>query len=281
MKQPILRDDEFLLDVRENRAEGQLNIWWLGQSGFLVQLDDAHLLLDPYLSDSLTKKYADTPKPHVRMTERVIAPERLDFIDVVTSSHNHTDHLDGETVIPLLAANPGLTVLVPGANVEFAATRFEVSPDRLSPIRVGEPMAVGPFTFHAMPAAHEEAETDGMGQYKYMGYLIEIGGFTIYHSGDTVMFAEMLGHLSSPAYTKSIDVAILPINGRDPARGVAGNLSAREAVELARAIDASVVIPCHYDMFEFNTVEPYEFMALADAAGQTCAVLLNGGRLTF
>ncbi|MGZ9225209.1 MAG: hypothetical protein ACXW4M_06595 [Anaerolineales bacterium] len=49
-------------------------------------------MIDPYLSDSLTKKYAGTNKPHVRMTERVIAPEWLDFVEVVTSSHIHTDH---------------------------------------------------------------------------------------------------------------------------------------------------------------------------------------------
>ena len=48
------------------------------------------LLLDPYLSDSLTQKYTATDKPHVCMTARVVAPERLDFIDLVTSSHNHT-----------------------------------------------------------------------------------------------------------------------------------------------------------------------------------------------
>ena len=45
------------------------------------------MLFDPYLSDSLTAKYADTDKPHVRITERVIDPESLDFIDVATSSH--------------------------------------------------------------------------------------------------------------------------------------------------------------------------------------------------
>ena len=40
------------------------------------------------------------------MTARVIDPARLDIVDVVTSSHNHTDHLDAETLWPLLAANP-------------------------------------------------------------------------------------------------------------------------------------------------------------------------------
>jgi L-ascorbate metabolism protein UlaG (beta-lactamase superfamily) len=58
------------------------------------------------------KKFAGIDKPHVRMTERVIAPERLDFVDVVTSSHNHTDHLDAEPLIPSLNANPDLTILI-------------------------------------------------------------------------------------------------------------------------------------------------------------------------
>src|SRR5215213_3904642 len=106
MKKPFLQDKAFLDDVlaaRQNPAA--LHLWWLGQSGFLVQWQGRHLLLDPYLSDSLTKKYAGADKPHVRMTGRVVAPERLDFIDVVTSSHNHTDHLDAETLNSLRAAN--------------------------------------------------------------------------------------------------------------------------------------------------------------------------------
>src|SRR6476659_6173795 len=107
MIKPILQDDTFLRDVSAVRGEARnLTLWWLGQSGFLVHWAGRFLLLDPYLSDSLTLKYAKTDKPHVRMTERVVAPERLDFIEVATSSHNHTDHLDAETLKPLLAKNP-------------------------------------------------------------------------------------------------------------------------------------------------------------------------------
>jgi hypothetical protein len=79
-----------------------LHLWWLGQSGFLLQWQCHHLLLDPYLSDSLTQNYSQTDKPHVRMTEFPIDPVRLDFIDIATSSHNHTDHLDADTLRPLL-----------------------------------------------------------------------------------------------------------------------------------------------------------------------------------
>ncbi|MDP6678717.1 MAG: MBL fold metallo-hydrolase, partial [Verrucomicrobiota bacterium] len=107
MIKPALHGEAFLADVREAaNLRDDLHLWWLGQSGFLVQWRGSHLLFDPYLSDSLTRKYADTDKPHTRMTERVVSPDELDFIDIATSSHNHTDHLDGETLTPMMQANP-------------------------------------------------------------------------------------------------------------------------------------------------------------------------------
>src|SRR3954466_1385788 len=106
MKKPLLQDDAFLADVaacREDHSD-TFYLWWLGQSGFLMQCHGRHVLFDPYLSDSLTRKYASSAKPHVRMSERVVAPERLNFIDVITSTHGHTDHLDSETLVPIYRA---------------------------------------------------------------------------------------------------------------------------------------------------------------------------------
>lgn len=274
---PVLQDDAFLEDVdRAKRHPDQLHLWWLGQSGFLIQWQGSHLLLDPYLSDSLTKKYAGTNKPHVRMTERVVAPERLDFVDVVTSSHNHTDHLDGETLVPLLQANPNLRVILPRANLHFAAERLQVSPGRLSPIRDNrEWILVGPFTFFAIPSAHESLEQDANGDHRFVGFIVQAGRWTIYHSGDCVLYDGLAERLSQ----WKIDIALLPINGRDPSRGVAGNFSGAEAARLGKEIKAEIIIPCHYDMFEFNTVSPQGFVESAQRIRQKFALLKNGERL--
>ena len=278
MKKPVLQDETFLADVAQTALEpDRLHIWWLGQSGFLIRWQDDFLLLDPYLSDSLTRKYADTDKPHVRLTERVIAPEKLDFVSVVTSSHNHTDHLDGETLRPLLSANPQLTVLVPAANRKFAADRLQVAPERLTTIACGQPLIIGPWTFHAVPAAHEELAVDENGNHKFIGLVVAIGPWTIYHSGDTVRYAGMVDWLKPFA----IDVALLPVNGRDPARGVAGNLSGPEAVQLAQDCDMKLIIPCHFDMFEFNTVVPDAFVAAAARKSQAYHLLQNGEQLSL
>ena len=267
---PLLQDDAFLADVRE--AGDGPRLWWLGQSGFLLSWQGRHLLLDPYLSDSLTRKYADTDKPHVRMTERVIAPERLDFIDAVTSSHNHTDHLDAETLAPLLRANANLAVVVPAANVEFAAERLGVAGSRFTAIDEGGSVEVAGFRLHAVPSAHETVERDEHGRARFFGYVVEFGGWKIYHSGDTVRYRGMAERLRP----FTVDVALLPINGALPERRVAGNLNGREAAELALDIEARLVVPCHYEMFAFNTASPDEFVARATHLGQRYHLLRCG-----
>jgi L-ascorbate metabolism protein UlaG (beta-lactamase superfamily) len=275
MIQPLLRDEAFLADVRAARDyPNDLHLWWLGQSGFLVQWQSHHLLLDPYLSDSLTHKYAGTAKPHVRMTERVIAPEMLNFIDVVTSSHNHTDHLDKDTLVPLLRVNPKLQIVCPEANRSFVGDRLGIPVEQPQGLRAGETKRVGVFEFTGVPAAHPDLATDEWGCHQFMGYLVQCGDFRIYHSGDTLLYEGMEARLED----FGVDVALLPINGDHPERGVAGNLNGREAAGLAKAIGAGVVIPCHYEMFEFNTASTEEFTRRATELHQPHRVLRAGER---
>src|SRR6478752_1531652 len=122
-----VKDEAFLAEVEKYQDdEKNFHLWWLGQSGFLLQWKGKRVLIDPYLSDSLTKKYAATDKPHVRMTERVVDPGLLKNISIVTSSHNHTDHLDGETLTTVVKNNPGIAFIIPEANRKFVCERIQV-----------------------------------------------------------------------------------------------------------------------------------------------------------
>lgn len=255
-------------------SAGTFDVWWLGQSGFLVQWNGKCLLLDPYLSDSLTKKYATTERPHVRMSERVIDPLLLDCIDIVTSSHNHTDHLDAETLIPLLQVNREISLVVPEANRSFVADRLRCDPTFPIGLSDGDQIPIKGFTFHGIPSAHNDIERDDNGRCKFMGYVVRFGKFTIYHSGDTLWF-DGLEKILQPFH---VDVAFLPINGNVPERGVAGNLSASEAARLGKAIGAGCVIPHHYNMFAFNTADPQDFATEAAACEQPYTVLRLGER---
>jgi L-ascorbate metabolism protein UlaG (beta-lactamase superfamily) len=276
MIEPLLSDDAFLDDVRSADPD-RLHLWWLGQSGFLLAHRGCHVLLDPYLSDSLTTKYANTDRPHVRISRPVIDPARLDFIDTVTSSHNHTDHLDAQTLRALDAANTNMSIICPAANVAFAAERLGFPPARFTPIDVVDDVnrdtrwsSCAGFT--AIPAAHESLETDEHGRHRYLGFIVTLGGCQIYHSGDTVVYDGLVEKLRA----FKIDVAILPINGK------LGNMNGIQAARLAKDIGAKLVVPCHYDMFEFNTADPREqFVPECERIGQPYRVLQLGQRLTL
>ncbi len=293
LKPAFLKDDALLTDIAQCRDQpGRLHIWWLGQSGFLLQFAGSHLLFDPYLSDSLSRKYTNTDKPHVRLSERVIDPARLTMIDVVTSSHNHTDHLDADTLRPLMAANPALQFVIPEANRAFIADRLACDsswPGQSRPgldwpigMNEGQSATVGSFTFHGVPAAHNDLERDDAGRCKFMGFVVEIAGengkqFRVYHSGDTLWYDGMMDILRPFA----VDIAFLPINGNIPERRVAGNLNPDEAARLGRAIEAKLVVPHHYDLFEFNTADPNDFIEACQQYGTPHHVMQLGERISL
>lgn len=272
MKPAFQTNDALLEDIALARAEGRSRLWWLGQSGFLVCTKEATVLFDPYLSDSLTTKYAATDKPHTRITERVIAPGRLSGLDVITSSHNHTDHLDAETLLPLLAANPQAKLLIPRANRTLVLERLGQVGSALVELDAGESLRVAGVTFHGIAAAHNTVERDAHGCCRFLGYVAEVAGRTLYHSGDTLLHDQLIPSLKR----FQPDVAFLPINGNQPERRVAGNLTGREAAQLAWDIKAGVAIPHHFDMFEFNTASPDDFVAECRRLGQRARVLQNG-----
>ena len=270
------KDEAFLRDVRHTLSQGGFRLWWLGQSGFLLVSQGRALLLDPYLSDSLTRKYASTDKPHERITERVVDPAALGalaVIDVVTSSHLHTDHLDRETLEPILALNPQASLVIPEANRAEVLNRLGAQLDaRIVGIDAGVTTKVGGIQFLGIPAAHNQVERDALGRCRFLGYVIRFGNKVFYHSGDT-LWHEGLESILRPL---GVDVAFLPINGNRPERRVAGNLDGREAARLAKNIQAKLAIPCHFDLFQFNTASPVEFVSECDLLGQPYRLLLNG-----
>ena len=273
---PAIKKDEELVAEMDSLLtdDNHFHLWWLGQSGFLLQWKRKRALLDPYLSDSLTKKYASTDKPHTRMSELVIKPGLLRNITVVTSSHNHTDHLDAETLMPVLKNNPGIKFVIPEANREFVSGRVECEKDFPLGLNDGKQVTMDGFTFHGIPASHNEIERDESGNCKFMGYVVEFDGHAVYHSGDTLWF-EGMSVLLKPF---EADVALLPINGNKPERKVAGNLDCKEAAVLGKEMGAKYVIPCHYDLFTFNTADVNEFINEAEKIDQPYKILKGGER---
>jgi L-ascorbate metabolism protein UlaG (beta-lactamase superfamily) len=258
MKTAFLKDGAFLSDVHGAPA-------------------GRFLLMDPYLSDSLTRKYAGTDTPHVRMSERVVDPARLGFVSVVTCSHVHTDHMDPETIRALLAANPGMEVVIPEAIRDIAAERLGIGRSRPLGMNDGITREAGGFTLQALPSAHDVLEADDAGNFRCLGYVVRAGAWRLYHSGDTRLYDGLAERLAG----FDLDLGLLPINGWSPGRRVKGNLDIDESIALGLAAGMRLVVPHHFDMFEFNTADVGAFRAAAGRRGLPVRVLRLGERLTL
>jgi L-ascorbate metabolism protein UlaG (beta-lactamase superfamily) len=255
MIKPFQKKEQLTADIDAFTSNEGFKVWWLAQSGFLLKWQNKTLLFDPYLSDSLSIKYQNTDKPHVRMSELVINPASLPKIDIVTSSHNHTDHLDAETLIPILNKNPEIKFIIPKANLEFVCERIKCDanfPVGLNDNHIYEYLG---FKIIGIPSAHNTVDRNEKGECKYLGFIVLFGPFSVYHSGDTLWW-DGLEKLIEPY---KVDIAFLPINGNKPERKVAGNMNPKEAARFGKAISAKLIIPHHFHLFEFNTQDPSLF----------------------
>jgi L-ascorbate metabolism protein UlaG (beta-lactamase superfamily) len=235
-------------------SEIPLALYWLGQAGFVIKAGGKCLVVDPYLSDSLAGKYRGKRFPHERMMPAPVTPAGLGSVDLVLCTHSHTDHMDPQTLAPLAGANPGLRFVVPEAARDEARDRIGVDDDRLWLLDAGRSVSPLPgITVTAFRAAHEELETDSEGRYRFLGYVIEVSGIRIVHSGDTVPFSGLSDEIAAHVP----DLALFPVNGRSEllkSAGVPGNLRLDEAIDLCTASGIPAMIAHHYGMFSFNTI---------------------------
>ncbi len=254
-------------------------ICWLGQAGFLLSWQDTLLLIDPYLSDSLAKKYRGTHFPHTRMMPPPIDPEQLTGVDAVLCTHAHTDHMDPETLSTIAQRNPNCQFVVPCAAQETALSRG-VPGNRLVAINAGERAPALPgTTIQAIASAHEELQIDELGNHHFLGYVVSFSKLALYHSGDCAPYPGLVTELAP----WSIDLALLPVNGRDELRrqqGVPGNFTFAEAAALCADAGIPAMIPCHFGMFDFNTVDPaWLDRQMADVSRSLACMRLTAGRV--
>jgi L-ascorbate metabolism protein UlaG (beta-lactamase superfamily) len=229
-------------------------IQWLGQAGFVLPIGPHTVVIDPYLSDSLAEKYAGTLFEHTRSFPPPVDPADL-VCDLVICTHRHTDHMDGATLTALSAGNPNLRACVPRAERDHAI-ELGLAPDSLIEMSAG--LTFSPFaglSITPIPAAHEERLTDDDGEHHFLGVILRAGPVTIYHSGDCAPYDGLVDTLRSA----NVDLALLPVNGRDGYRrrhGVPGNFWIDEALELCEAAGIATLVGHHFGLFDFNTVAP-------------------------
>jgi L-ascorbate metabolism protein UlaG (beta-lactamase superfamily) len=234
---------------------GRDRLTWLGQAGFRIEAGGVSFVVDPWLS------------PHeLRLASTPAFELAADGIDWVLITHEHLDHLDLPLLPELLERSPAASVVLPKSIVPLVDGVVDEA--RVVGVQPGDSLDLGGVNVRVVPAFHGVTMDDAYGDGsslgsgpRFVGYVIG-GESRLYHAGDTIVTDALLSAL----LPLDVEIALLPINGRDAereSRGIVGNMDASEAVELALEIGAPTVVPYHWDGFAGNTVLPG---AVVDAA---------------
>jgi L-ascorbate metabolism protein UlaG (beta-lactamase superfamily) len=230
-----------------------LAVWGLGQMGFALKGSGSDVLyVDPYLTGKLESE-AGTGERFVRAFPTPVEPSDVTNASYVLCSHEHGDHTDVGTIGPIARASPNARFVLTGWSHKIA-DEAGIEPARRITPKESEPMQLGDARVTAIPSAHYTVEYDAAKGHRWLGFIIEWNGVTLYHSGDTVIYPGYVEKLKS---LPKIDVAILPVNGRDTYRdsfNVTGNLLPQEAAWLAQELGWDVLIGGHNDLFAWNSI---------------------------
>jgi L-ascorbate metabolism protein UlaG (beta-lactamase superfamily) len=232
-----------------------VELYWLGQAGFLVRSPGLSFVIDAYLSDQLAEKYRGGVFPHARLMAPPITVAELPSLDFVFCTHHHGDHLDRPTIREIARKSSHTRFIVPAASEpEIAGAGLSreqiVWAEAEREIQLSDRLRVIP-----VKAAHEDFEYDQLGRDRFLGYLFEVEAGLIYHSGDTIRYPGLLERIVQ----FRPHLALLPVNGRRPElreKKIPGNFSLEEAIQFCLDGSIPALVAHHFGMFAFNTIDP-------------------------
>jgi len=267
-------------EINEIQVEpGSLKIWWIGQEGFVFKSRGQIIYIDPYLSSYAETITRGKANEHVRIKPAPMKPEDVNHADIVLCSHDHADHIDPEGIPIIAAASPDAHFVVPECARE-TMQGFGIEDERVHTMKGDDELRLKEINIHAVPAKHEEFDKDPQKGYPYLSYVIKIDGISVFHAGDTIPYPGQVERLIQ----HKIDIAFLPINGRDELRhklDLEGNFTCEEAIRFALDINAGLTIPMHYDMFAINTADINEFRRMADMHNLRYQIMDHDGSIHF
>ncbi|MBV8098573.1 MAG: MBL fold metallo-hydrolase [Verrucomicrobia bacterium] len=232
-----------------------VELYWLGQAGFLVRSPALSFVIDAYLSDQLAEKYRGGVFSHARLMAPPITVAELPSLDFVFCTHHHGDHLDVPTIREVARKFSHTRFVVPAASeseIGSAGLRkgriVWAEADRA--IQLSDTLKVTP-----VKAAHEGFEYDQFGRDRFLGYVFEVEAGLIYHSGDTVRYPGLVERIIQ----FGPQLALLPVNGRRSElreKKIPGNFTLEEAIQFCLDGKIPTLIAHHFGMFAFNTIDP-------------------------
>ena len=240
----------------------ELGVTFIGHSSFLLQVHGRKLLVDPVFSKRLVV---------LRRQRRAgVLVEELPPIDIVLLTHAHMDHLDMASLRRVIRATRRLTgqtpeVVVP-RGVEDLVERLGFS--RVHGLAWWEQIEVQGLKVTMTPCKHWGARMFRDTHRGYGGYVVQGGGQSVYHSGDTAYFD---GFSEIGAKLKP-EVALLPIGAYFPDTYRSVHTSPEEAVRGFVELGAQQMVPMHYGTFRLGREPMEEPLQRLEAEGERLGI---------
>jgi L-ascorbate metabolism protein UlaG (beta-lactamase superfamily) len=285
----VTKLDQLLQLVRESHAqpmtgqpkplelvgENELGVTFIGHSSFMLQVNGKNLLIDPVLTKRLVLLRRQR-RPGVQLKD-------MPPIDVVLVTHAHMDHLSLASLRRVVRATRRLTGRAPEVVVPWGVKDLVqgLGFSRVHEMKWWEELELQSLRVTMTPCQHWGARMFRDTHRGYGGYVIEGGGQSVYHSGDTAYFGGFaeIGRRLQP------QVALLPIGAYFPDSYRAVHTSPEEALRGFVETGAEHMVPMHYGTFRLGR-EPMEeppvrLMAEAQRLGveQSVKVLEEGKTL--
>jgi L-ascorbate metabolism protein UlaG (beta-lactamase superfamily) len=232
-----------------------MEIKFHGHSCFELSDGETTVLVDPFLKPN---------NPAAVHTAEEVEPTHIAI------SHGHADHI--ADAVPVARRTGAHCVAI----VELANWLEARGADAVTDPNLGGTVSFDWGWVKLVPAWHtntipgsEEAPFSaehGVSIGVPAGLLINLGGETVYHAGDTCLFSDM----KLIAERNPVDVAMLPIGGHY-------TMDRHDAVVAAGFVGAGTVIPMHYDTFPPIETDSDAFKADVEAQTSAQVVLLKPG----
>jgi L-ascorbate metabolism protein UlaG (beta-lactamase superfamily) len=194
-----------------------MEIRYLGHATFELSEGPSRVLIDPFLAPNNPKATVsadDVDPTHILLT------------------HGHVDHIADAVAV---ANRTGAHCV---ALVELAVWLGKQGVENVSDPNIGGTVEFDWGWVKLVQAFHSSTTPDGKAIHPAAGLVVNIGGTTVYHLGDTGLFSD----LKLIAERTPVDVAIVPIGGHY-------TMDRHDAVVAAKLVGAGTVIPCHYNTF--------------------------------
>jgi len=220
-----------------------MDIRFLGHACFELTEGATRVLIDPFLSGNpkAAVQSADVEPTHIFLT------------------HGHADHI-GDTVD--LAKRTGAQTV---AIVELANELGESGVENVADPNIGGTVEFEGGWVRLTPAWHTAVSPNGTAHMP-AGLVINLGGKTVYHLGDTALFSD----LALPGRRDDIDVALMCIGGHY-------TMDRHDAVTAAELVGAKQVIPCHYDTFPPIETDAQAFKSEVESRTSSEVIVLEPG----